>query len=228
MSKKQKQAKIVTIVIAVVSFSAFFIPAILNYFVVWDIDSQSTETKASTCIASDPNDRSAWFEFTRGTREWSFQFADGTRLQSYYGALHDQEALLRDTPLSELEFRYSKWMPGFNGSNAITGIYNKKTGAVILSEAETRQWFRGTARLYTIISAVIAIFYLWLLLGGKLDSWHTKRRQTHTRQKNRARRAEQKQRRAQIMAEQSYSTAGDEKPSGRLDQNASKKKRKRR
>lgn len=223
MSKKQKREKIVTIVSAVLCFFAFFIPALLNYFVVCDIDSQSTETKASTCIASNPNDRSAWFDFSKPTREWSFQFADGTKLQSY-GALDDQATLLRDTPLSELEFRYSKWMPGFNGSNAITGIYNKKTGSVILSEAETREWFRGTARLYTIICAVTVIFHLSLLLGNKMYRCSIKRQQEKTRQRNRARREEQKQRRAQLMAEQSDSAAGDTKVHAKPDPNASKKK----
>ena len=71
---------------------------------------------------------------------------------------------------------------------------------------------------------IAGILTLALLADLRYSAWGIKRRQTKTRQKNRTRREEQKQRRAQLMAEQSDSAAGDAKVHTKPDPNASKKK----
>lgn len=76
-------------------------------------------------------------------------------------------------------------------------------------------------RFYMIIAGILT---LALLADLRYSAWGIKRRQTKTRQKNRTRREEQKQRRAQLMAEQSDSAAGDTKVHAKPDPNASKKK----
>ena len=209
--------------------SAIFIFPLQEIGIVVGIDTGKIKTTDTECVSCyvDSHFIGRGFDRTE-TMHMILTYADGTEVKAYQKVINKEIMKAYQKNPGALKATYVTSWRGLDNTYAIVELQDINTGQVLLHLDDAREVFWSAGRDLGIIVLVLEVIPTFFACSGKISARFIKHRQTKTRQKNHTRREEQKQRRAQLMAEQSDSAAGDAKVHAKPDPNASKKKRKRR